>query len=442
MTLCDCRGEPISSTSAASLARLEHATTLTASYFVDPLAAIEHALAEEPDFIMGHCLRMALVVMSSEKAALPMLADSLAAIERRAQGANQRERAHAAAARAWLQGDFAGSVRLYGDILLDHPRDLIALQTAHIGDFLLGQSQMLRDRVAQVLPAWNADVPGYGYVLGMYAFGLEETGSYARAEEVGRQALAHDALDPWSVHAVAHVMEMQGRVSEGIAWLTGRQGDWAQGNGLACHNWWHVGLFHLDLGQHDRVLDLYDRCVHPRPTPVIYENVDASALLWRLTLRGIDVGARWQALAEVWQPVAEDGFYAFNDAHAVMAFVGAGREDLVARTLAAMERGLDAGRTGTNVMMIRDVGLPLAQALAAFGQGRYDDCVERLLWLRGHTQRFGGSHAQRDVVHLTLLESALRAGRRTLAQALAADRTELRPQSPHNRALVARAAAG
>ena len=146
------------------------------------LAPLETAIAADPTFAAGHCLRAALAVISSERGALPMLEESIAAIEALGAKANQRERMHAAAARAWLAGDFHRSVKLYGDIVVDYPRDLLALQTAHGGDFLLGQSTMLRDRVAQVLPHWSTAVPGYGYVLGMHAFGLEETALYARAE--------------------------------------------------------------------------------------------------------------------------------------------------------------------------------------------------------------------------------------------------------------------
>jgi hypothetical protein len=438
MSLMDSRGVPVSTTSPASLATLERATTLAASYFVDPLAVIDGALAEDPDFAMGHALKVALAVMSSEKGALPMLADSLAAIDR-SPTANAREHAHAAAGRAWLEGDFTRAVARYGDILLDHPRDLVALQAAHIGDFLLGQSQMLRDRVAQVLPHWNADVPGYSYVLGMYAFGLEETNLYDRAEETGRRALQLDPRDPWSVHAVTHVMEMRGRTADGIHWLTSHSDEWAPGNGFAYHNWWHLGLFHLDASEHAQVLDIYDRLVRPKPSQIAYENVDASALLWRLYLRGVDVGDRWQALAQDWAPAVEDGYYAFNDAHAVMAFVGAGRLDLVERALAAMARQAASGAPGGNGMMTRDVGLPLARALVAFARGDHDICIDLLLGMRQHAHRFGGSHAQRDLVHLTLLESALRSGRTRLAQALAAERTAQKPDSPFNRLLAARA---
>lgn len=437
MSQTDRRGIAISTDRADLLETLEHATDLTASYFIDPLAVINGALADDPEFAAGHCLRAALAIMSSERGALPMLVESVTAIEALRDRANDRERRHAAAARAWLDGDALRSMRLYGDIVVDHPRDLLALQTVHVGDFFLGQSTLLRDHVAQVLPHWNRDVPGFGYVLGMHAFGLEETAHYARAEETGRRALDLNPRDPWAVHAVAHVMEMQGRIGEGIDWLLGRVDDWSVDNGLAYHNWWHLALHHLELGENDRALDLYDTRIRPIQNPVALEMVDASAMLWRLALRGVDVGARWDALADAWQPLARDGYYAFNDAHAVMALVGANRWTEVDAVLATLERV--AAGNGTNAMMSREVGLPFARALAAFGRGRYDTVVDELLPIRGHANRFGGSHAQRDVLHLTLIEAALRGRRAALAQALAAERTGIKRGSPFNWQLTARA---
>jgi tetratricopeptide (TPR) repeat protein len=437
MTLHDSRGIAVSSTNRASLEKLERATELTASYFVDPLATINEALEADPTFAAGHCLRAALAVMSSERGAMPMLEESVVAIEALGAEANERERLHAAAARAWLAGDFHRSVRLYGDIVVDYPHDLVALQTAHVGDFLLGQSSLLRDRIAQVLPCWSTAVPGYGYVLGMHAFGLEETALYARAEETGRHALDLNPRDPWAVHAVTHVMEMQGRVGEGIRWLESRVGDWATDNAFSYHNWWHLALYHLDLGDHGRALELYDTRIRPANTSVAMEMVDASALLWRLMLRGVDVGSRWNALADAWQPLAREGFYAFNDVHATMALVGAGRWPQVAGVLKSLDEAA-AGAT-SNSMMSREVGLPVARAFAAFGRGRYDVVIDELLAARANAQRFGGSHAQRDIVHLTLLEAALRGGRAPLARALAAERIGVKPSSPFNWRLTARA---
>ncbi len=439
MTLHDRRGLTVSTSNRASLERYEQALDLTASYFVDPLATINEALEADPTFAAGHCLRAALALMSSERGALPILQQSVTAIEALGGRANERERMHAAAGRAWLGGDFARSLRLYGDIVVEYPRDLIAVQVAHVGDFFLGQSTLLRDRMAQVLPHWSDDVPGYGYVLGMYAFGLEETANYAGAEAKGRRALELNARDPWAVHAVAHVMEMQGRLRDGIDWLTTRQADWSVDNGLAYHNWWHLGLFHLDLGDSARAVELYDTCIRPGQSSVALEMVDASAMLWRLMLRGVDVGARWQPLADSWWPLATEGFYAFNDAHAVMALVGAGRWNEVDDVLGALERA--ASEPGTNATMSREVGLPVARAFASFGQGRYEAAIDDLLPVRAHANRFGGSHAQRDIVHLTLIESALRAGRASLARALAEERIAVKPTNPFNWRLAARALA-
>jgi tetratricopeptide (TPR) repeat protein len=438
MTLKDSRGLAASATRTDSLERFEQAAELFHGYYGDPLGVIDAALAEDPSFALGHALKAGLLVSAGEGTVRPLLAETVAAGERLAH-ANDRERGHLAAARAWLEGDFHRAMRLYGDLLIDHPRDLVALQLAHLVDFFLGQSAMLRDRVARVLPDWDESIPGYGYVLGMHAFGLEETGDYARAEVAGRKALHLNRRDPWAVHAVAHVMEMQGRLGEGVAWLESRADDWAPDNGFAFHNWWHLALYYLDLGRHERVLALYDREIHPRPTGLALNMIDASAMLWRLGLRGVDVGARWAAIADEWAPKADDRFYAFNDVHAMMAFVGAGRyaegEALLARMVAGAERA------DSNGMMTREVGLPVARALLAFGRGRYAETVGLLRPVRLVAHRFGGSHAQRDVLSLTLIEAALRAGQHRLAKALAAERMQLKPSSPFNWKLSLRAQA-
>lgn len=437
MSLLDSRGVALSTSNRDLLASYERALDLSLSYFVDPFATVQTALDADPDFAMGHCLRAGMIVMSSDRTCVPMLEESIEAVERMGKRANGRERAHAAAARAWLHGDFAGSIRQYGEIVMREPRDVFALQVAHIGDFFLGASSLLRDRVAQVLPEWDTSLPGYGYVLGMYAFGLEENNLYSRAEDTGRLALEKNPRDPWAIHAVAHVMEMQGRLREGIDWLESRREDWAPDNGFAFHNWWHLALYHLDLGDHARVLELYDERIRPQPSQIPLEMVDATAMLWRLSLRGVDVSARWTALADAWQPFADHGYYVFNDVHACMAFASAGRWDDVATVLATMAARAE-GRD-TNAMMTRDVGLPCAQAIVACVRGEFAKACELLLAIRTIANRFGGSHAQRDLIHLTLTECALRSGQAHLARALANERVQSKPSSPFNCLLKARA---
>ena len=165
--------------------------------------------------------------------------------------------------------------------------------------------------------------------------------------------------------------------------------------------------------------------------------VDASAILWRLYLGGIDVGDRWTALAANWPKVGA-GNYAFNDAHAMMAFVGAGL-GAPAWTLLEAQREAMHG-TDDNAAFTRDVGHPLTLAIKAFGEGSYAEAIRLIRPIRSIAHRFGGSHAQRDVVDLTLIEAALRASDGALARALTAERSTARPDSPLS-ALFSRRAA-
>jgi hypothetical protein len=159
-------------------------------------------------------------------------------------------------------------------------------------------------------------------------------------------------------------------------------------------------------------------------------------LLWRLHLRGVNAGDRWEKLADLWERRIEEAYYAFNDAHAMMAFVATGRASSIEALLGAMESRVAGG--GTNGRMTWEVGLPLCRALEAFGNGDYAKAAEILQPLRLIAHRFGGSHAQRDLLHLTLIESAMRARRLTLARALAAERTALKPGSAANWQLTTR----
>ena len=203
----------------------------------------------------------------------------------------------------------------------------MALQSGHLMDFFRANARGLRDRIARVLPKWSADMPGYSILIGMQAFGLEETGDYGRAEEAGRRAVDLQPLDCWAHHAVAHVMEMQGRAEDGIGWMIAREPHWSgDDNFFKVHNWWHRALYHLDLGQVDKVFALYDGPIRQGRSIVALDMVDASALLWRLHLSGHDVGDRWNELAATWDNHADGRLYPFNDWHAVMAYLGAGRE--------------------------------------------------------------------------------------------------------------------
>ncbi len=436
----DARGVPVSCADRGALEAYERALVQYHSYVGDPVATIEEALRQTPDFVLGHLVRATALLTLGERRFAEQARVSVASAEALLPRANARERGLAAAARHLVDGDWDAACAAFDRVLVDYPRDAFAIQSAHLMDFFRGDALNLRNRISRVLPHWSPGVPGYSYVLGMHAFGLEECNQYPEAEATARRALALEPRDGWAVHAVAHVMEMQGRIDEGIAWLESREADWAPGNGFAFHNYWHLALYYLDRQRYGDALALYDRCVHPAPPDLALQLVDATALLWRLYLEGVDLGARAAVVADNWagRLDTERGFYAFNDLHAMMAFVMAGREAEAARVVADLEWTAQHG-SGSNRMMAGEVGLPLCRGLQAFGRGRYEEAIARVEPVRDTAWRFGGSHAQRDVLALTLIEAALRGGRPALARHYIAERTVHRPAGGWGWRLQARA---
>lgn len=400
------------------------------TYRGDPLAPLDQAIAETPENAEAYAAKALILMTFFERRfardALATLDAGAKALER----GSARELGLAAAARQLATGDWHGGVATLDQVLVHNPRDILAIQVAHLIDFVRGDNLNLRNRISRVLPAWSRSMPGYSFVLGMHAFGLEENNQYEDAEATGLRALAIAPEDCWAVHAVTHVMEMQGRVDEGIRFLEERMRDWAgEDNGFAFHNWWHLALFHLDRGDHGAALSIYDR-VLSGALGMAMSRLDATSMLWRLRLDGADVGSRFEAVAQSWSESleGEGGFYAFNDCHAAMAFAATGREDAARRLRAAMERS--AWDKGANGEMSRVVGLDVADGFIAFGEGRYEAAAEKLLSARDVAQRFGGSHAQRDVLTLTLIEAARRSGQSALASHVLNERLVHKPRSP------------
>lgn len=416
-----------SGASDAALARYDEALADFQRFTGDPVTALREATDDSPGFVMAHVLNAYLHLTGTDAAGVPIAQGFHAAAA--AAPANPREAAHVAAVEQLLRGEMRQAARTLEDIAIAWPRDALALQAGQLLDFLLGDSRMLRDRIGRALPHWDRSMPGYHAVQGMLAFGLEETGLYDRAEAAGREAIGLEPRNGWAQHAVAHVMEMQDRREDGVAWMREDLGRWTDGSFFAVHNWWHLALFHLGLDQTDEVLALYDGPIWGHRSDLAFDMVDASALLWRLHLRGVDVGDRWAALADSWQAALEgESLYAFNDAHAAMAYVGAGRGDALAALAEAQARAV--ARPGDNALFIGEVGRPVVAGVAAFGRGDWKGAVEALRPVRNRAGRFGGSHAQRDLIDLTLIEAARRAGDSALHAALVAERDAARPLGP------------
>src|ERR1700683_2033187 len=351
----------------------------------DPLGAANAAVTADDDLVLGHILRAYLYLYATSTDGVSNARKVLEDMDGIAD-LGEREVLHLRAAHSWASGQWDDATHYLERALLHDSRDLLALKVAQDLYFFLGQSKDLLGVVAGVLGAWPPERSGWGYLQGMYAFGLEETGDYQQAEGRARAALQKEPRDTWASHALAHVFEMQGRQREGVAFLDVSSRHWSS-SFFAVHNWWHYALYHIEVGRIDEALSIYDGPIRSARSTEWLDLVDAAALLWRLSLFAHDLGDRVQPLAADIESVLNDPIYIFNDWHAVMVFGLAGADE------------------------------------------RYERAFDLLPEARPFASAVGGSHAQRDIVDLTIIAAAARMGDAATARTLAHQRVAARPSS-------------
>lgn len=305
--------------------------------------------------------------------------------------------------------------------MLEHPQDGLALRLAHFTHFYSGNPRRMRDSMARILPLWSPDHRDYGFLLGMYAFGLEENGEYVKAEDFGRRAVERNPADAWSVHAVAHVLEMTERSAEGIEWVNKLEKSWSTVNNFRFHLYWHRCLYHLERGEFDIVLRLYDdQIVSDIESDFYLDICNASSLLWRLEMFGIGIGDRWQRLIDVARKHVGDTDVIFVSLHYLMALVAAGDVEATDRMITNIRQW--PSLSGTQAQICADCGVALAEGLRLARSGRYAEALAIMAPVRYRLDQIGGSRAQRDVFHMILIDVAKSSQETLRARGLFAER--------------------
>lgn len=432
MAAVDLRGNPTGSASALARDAAERALARLMACEALPEDDLRAAADADDGWAMPHALRAGTLFARLDPAVHADAVAHLDAAARRADGAPPRERAHLQALQCLAEGRWQAAVRVWDDLLVDHPRDALALHWAHLWDHHRGDAAGLHRRPARALPEWDEADPLYPQVLALYAFGLQEAHYHPQAEDAGRRAAAGDRAVPWAVHAVAHVMAHQGRFEDGAAWLRQHQPLWSEGRpGLDSHLWAHMALFRLEALDDVGVLRLVDAHFGADADLPPLAAIDAAALLWRLHLVGVDVHARCAELAARLRP-DDAGLWSYADAHAVLALLGAGdlgaAEHWVARCAARVLQADEAQRA--NGPVAREAGLPLMRGLLAFAQGDDRAALDWLQLARGQTARLGGTQSDHDWIDQTLIASATRGGRAALGRALLNERRLSRGETP------------
>jgi tetratricopeptide (TPR) repeat protein len=412
--LNDAYGLPVSTSSAEAAAAFD---LTIEGYLKARLDARDHlasVLKADPEFGLAHCLKGYFAMLLYNQTALPAATEAARTAQRLTVKATARERMHVNALDAWIEGDVDQLFALWEEILAAHPTAVLAFRLSHYKYFWTGRAGDMLDSVERIAPKWGSELPGYGAMLGCRCFALEECGNYAAAEPAGRKAIEIDPADLWAAHAVAHVMEMQGRQRDGIAWLERLQRHWQGANQLRHHLWWHRALFHYEQREFDQVLTLYDQRFRDLASPLTQSQPDfvidvqnAASMLFRLERQGIDVGDRWIEIADKAEQRIGDCLSVFTLPHWMMALAATGREDVARRMLDGM-RAYAEGRQ-SNAPVVRQIAVPISKAVLAHRRGEYSAALDLMRPIIAETQRMGGSHAQHDVLRQLFLDCAMHA---------------------------------
>jgi len=415
----DFLGNPVTGATPADLAAIDH--------FVGGLIAYETRIARILDAARGEQVPVLVAVYTGilhllaettgqEAAARPWLDVARAAALRT--GVTAREDQWITVLDHWSTGEIEATTMALDRLLGEAPRDLAALKLLHYHQFNRGQfAQMLRAALGVQQAA--GDLP---YLGGMLAFAFEQLHLLDAAEQAAEQGLARVPNDPWAQHALAHVWLTRGSITGGLAALIAWSPGWVGLNSfMVTHLWWHLAVFHLARGHYAEALAIHDTHVWAHDRSYSQDQINAVSLLARLELAGIDVGDRWSALAPWLSPRATDTVLPFLSVQYAYGLARAGRAE--ADTL------IDAIAARNHDPVWREAALPLAQGLVAHARGDFPRALRLLAEAVPRLAHLGGSHAQRDLFGLVLIDAQINGGALDDAQ----QALELRrANDPHN----------
>jgi hypothetical protein len=307
--------------------------------------------------------------------------------------ATDRERLFCSAVSAWAAQDFNKALALIDELTVRWPADLCAIKWGQYHAFNLGDQAALL-RLGQRAAIVHEETP---YAHGMIAFALEQNHRLREAEEEGLRAAEIAIDDAWAHHAVAHVLETEGRAKEGARWLDHCAHTWEKkGVFIRDHNWWHAALFQLALGQETEALKIFDKRLWGAWPEFPQEQIGAVSMLWRLELRGLDVGERWKPVVEQARRRAGEHYFPFHDLHYLYALARAGNDGEAGAFLTSLKSKAE-NASGDAAFVWGEVCAPAAEAIVAFASGDRAFAAVRLAPVLSNLHRVGGSHAQRHV---------------------------------------------
>ena len=350
------------------------------------------AVEADAECALAHAYAAALFLTQLTREGQTQAAPHLAAAQRLKGRCNPREAMTIEAVSAWADGNERRATAVWRQALIASPHDLVAakfcqileLSTGDIGGML--QSAQVASSVAD----------SSGYAAGLFAFALEQTGDAELALQFAWQAMELNSdRNPWAQHAVAHALAALGQQREARAFLHRLTYSWERCSSfMLTHNWWHLALIELELGNRDLALAIYDQRVWGVRKGHAQDQINAISLLMRLDLRGVDAAARWVDIAFYIGDRMDDRVNGFLDLHYLIALLKSGNTAEAER----LERALHE----------RSEAVGLARGIALHAREDYPAAVAAFSEVEGRVHRVGGSNIQRQLFAAIHADSIVR----------------------------------
>ncbi|XP_065900373.1 tetratricopeptide repeat protein 38-like isoform X2 [Dysidea avara] len=427
-SLRDCCGIPVYCNNQQALELYNQGLLEFIKGYGDYRRKFEKTLELDSQFFLVNCT-LGCILLFSKPPNDPLVIQHLTVVNQlTSEQILPREKFHVDAFKAYASGDLPGACVHWEASIVEYPRDALAIILLFKGRKILGEFQQLRDDLASVIPHWSKDDDVlYPYMLGLYSFTLQETGRFQDAEAAAYQSLEMSPQSAWATHALSHVFQEDKDAKEGIEFMTSTRNDWEK-SAISCHINWHLCLYYIDISNVETVLKEYDtNLVHQFTPDNMLSLVDATSLLWRLHCLGVDVGDRWDKVQKLCEGLLDRHILPWYDAHLMMslAHTPAGNEAaakfLLAEQLIKSLQEYSQSDVRFDCKIVKMVGIPICQALMAYGKQQFEEVVSLLYPIRYNIVHIGGSRAQRSVFSHTLIHAAINSRQFKLALSLIAE---------------------
>ncbi|MBT5154700.1 MAG: tetratricopeptide repeat protein [Gammaproteobacteria bacterium] len=359
------------------------------------MPCLERLFEQDPTMPMALLFRAYLLKLAADprfRAAIQQCFDSVSARP----DLNDREQRYLKALSLWQADQMAEAAAVFDDIVLNYPKDMLALRMAHYLHFYGNGGRQMMESLQVALQHHEANDRYYGFLKGMHSFALEESGRYPEAEAAGLEALDINRKDIWAAHAVTHVYQMQSRFEEAIPFIESLLPEWTSANNFVYHLHWHKALLHIGLGNLDQALNVYDETlVEPLADDFYLDVCNATSLLWRLEMSGVKVGDRWAPLHELSKNRVQDNELVFTSLHYLITPAILGDAKTVKAGLDHFHHWSNAKTSQGTVAKI--VGETMAKAVAKLASEQKHEGVTLMQSVQNQIYRIGGSHAQRHL---------------------------------------------